>query len=188
MSTETTYTIFDSDDREFTPVVTSNANIKKVCKILTECSFKSHRERVYYAQIGDLPAEEDESGDRVYTFKNIYESKAVAAAMIAQQLFYEFPTLIKLDGDNPVIQDQDQLDKMIRSEVWRAFEDWLGKFGENLFEVTAFLNTLATNPTLMTTVQMMSEVKNQGFENMTTSETPSSGSEDYSPETENGKK
>lgn len=188
MSEEQKYKIFDSDDREFTPVVTSNANIKSVCEVLTQCSFKSHQERVYYAQIGDIAPSTEEDGTRVYEFTNVYESKALAAASIAQRMFYDFPEVVSVKDSKTVINDSELNSKLIRSEVWRAFEDWLGKFGENPFEVSSFLNVLATNPTLTNIVQAMSGLQTAGSESSNTAETINDGSENSSPETDTGKK
>ncbi|MEX1120855.1 MAG: hypothetical protein WED82_01890 [Balneolales bacterium] len=184
---EPTYTLFDQDDREFTPVVTSNANIKRVCGILTQCSFKSHQERVYYAQLGDIAPGTDEDGTLVYNFTEVFSTKAVASAAIAQSLFYDFPTLIKTTDKGHSVLDKELYAQLIRSEVWRAFEDWLGKFGENPFEVTSFLNTLASNPSLTTIIQTMSNLA-AGSKNMNTTATGGSGSGDSSPETESGRK
>lgn len=188
MSETQKYQIFDSDDREFTPVVTSNANIRLVCEVLTQCSFKSHQERVYYAQLGDIPPSTEEDGTRVYEFTNVYESKALAAAAIAQRLFYDFPDAVSVDDNKAVVQDKELNAKLIRSEVWRAFEDWLGKFGENPFEVSSFLNVLATNPTLTNIVQAMTGLQAAGSGSSNTTETQNDGSESSSPETDTGKK
>lgn len=188
MSEEQKYQIFDADDREFTPVVTSNANIRSVCEVLTKCSFKSHQERVYYAQIGDITPSTEKDGTRVYEFTNVYDSKASAAAVIAQRLFYDFPEVVTVEDSTAKIKDKELSDKLIRSEVWRAFEDWLGKFGENPFEVSSFLNTLATNPTLTNIVQAMSGLQAAGSGSSNTAETINDGSENFSPETDTGKK
>lgn len=187
---EKTYNVFDGDDREFSLVVTSNANIQRVCKVLTQCSFKSHQERIHYAQLGDIPPEVEEDGTPVYEFENVFNSKAIATAAIAEKLFYDFPDnlLYRTSGSAPVPGPSELFEKLIRSEVWRAFEDWLGKFGENPFEVTALLNTLATNPSLATIIQTMDHLQTAGSTNTAMNETPAAGSGDSSPETESGKK
>jgi hypothetical protein len=185
---EQTYQIFDGNDREFSTVLTSNANIRRVCEILTQCSFKSHAERVHYAELGDIPPEQEEDGTLVYDFTNVYTSKAIACAAIAEQLFFDAPPLLhRPTGSTPVPGPSELYDALIRSEVWRAFEDWLGKFGENPFEVTALLNTLAANPSLTTIIQRMSDLQTAGSTNTDTGETPSSGSADFSAKTDAGR-
>src|SRR5690554_5470920 len=95
----TTYQIFDGDDQTFELVVTSNANIRKVCQVLTQAAHLSFEERVYYAQQGDIPPESiDAEGRASYTFENRYDAATVWPAL-AERLFYDFPVLTGINDE-----------------------------------------------------------------------------------------
>ncbi len=144
-----TYNIIGGHDQEFELIPTYNENILKICSIPANTSFKTNEERIYYADIGEIPpAEIDQEGNKEFEFENLYNSKAVYIAAIAEAIFYEFPKILKKTKSGFVIVNKELSAKIDRSQVMRAFEDWLGKFGENPYEVKGFLSLLAGSPKL----------------------------------------
>lgn len=136
------YTLFDGAEETYPTVLPSNENIRSVCRILTEAIFKSDDERLYYADIGDIPPDGyDKSGSPRYSFPNKWPPGPFWAAL-AQELFYGCPDLVKFSQPRPVITDRKAYDKLNRGEVRRAFDDFLGKFAATPYEVTSLLSLL----------------------------------------------
>lgn len=149
------YNLFDGDDKTFTSVRETNANIREVCRPHTQATFKSDSERLYYAQLGDIPPTRyDEGGEPVYVFDNVWMHGTLWAA-VAQQLFYDFPTIVKIKKGKPVVVNSDLFDNLDRGEVRRAFSDFLGKFETTPFGVKSLLDLLDSGQirTIMQTVQ-----------------------------------
>jgi len=155
-----TYNIISGHDKEFELITTTNQNIQTVCQVPANTKFKHQKERIYYADIGEIePTEIDEAGNKVFEFENLYNSKSVYYAGLAEVLFYDFPKILKRTKNGFEIENKKLNDKIDRGQVMKAFEDWLGKFGENPYEVKGFLSLLAGSPQLAT--MLMSQVTDQ---------------------------
>lgn len=140
MSEEKTYIIFDGDETEYQVVPPTNANIREVCRIITQAAHKSDEERLHYAQEGDIsPDKFDNDGRPEYTLKNIYLQGTYWPAL-AQQLFFDCPKMLKVSKGDVKIADKEKYESLNRAEVRRAFNEFLGKFGATPFEVRSLLN------------------------------------------------
>lgn len=162
------YQIFDDKEAEhYQLVVASNGNIRKVCRVLTECHTLTQQQRVYYAKHGDIQPEiqEDEkTGDKsaVYTFKEKYDDVTVWAAL-AEVLFMDGPSLLNYDEDNNAYvpeEKQEQFDNLIRSQVMAGRDDFLQKFGVTAPEVNDLLKSLA-NVRIPLTMQNLMQAANE---------------------------
>lgn len=139
------YQLFDGKDEKFNLVVASNKRIRKVCEVLTQCRTFDNDSRVYYAKHGDISPQEQGDGDLTYSFKNRYDNVTVWPAL-AEVLFYDFPSLVELEEDGSAFipdENKEQFDNLIRSEVMRGRDDFLGKFGVTAPEVNNLLKSLA---------------------------------------------
>ncbi len=143
------YNIISGYDQEFELIPTTNAAIFTVCSIPAQTAFKTNEERIYYADIGEIPPQEiDKEGNKQFEFENLYNSKAVYIAAIAEAIFFDFPKILKRTKIGFEIENKELNAKIDRSQVMKAFEDWLGKFSENLYEVKGFLSLLTGSPML----------------------------------------
>lgn len=182
-----TYNIISGHDHEFELITTTNENIFKVCRIPTRTTFKTQEERVYYADIGEIePTDVDEAGNRLFEFENLYNSKAVYYAALAEALFYDFPKILKKTNTGFEIENKKLNAKIDRGQVMKAFENWLGKFSENPYEVKGFLSLLAGSPQLAT--MLMSQVTNQHLASTLPgmNETSKNGEESFLEQTDTG--
>jgi len=133
------FQIFDTaEDRQPLSIrLTSNKNIQLVTEVLTQGAHQTFEERVYYAQIGEHePKEINEDGQRVYEFENVFKSKGVWYAGLAEALFYECPNMIAMDenGEAYVPDESEALyNGLMRSEVRTALENFLQAFGEKVY-------------------------------------------------------
>jgi len=182
------YNIIRGHDKAFQLVPTYNSNIHDVCKVATEASVLTHKERIYYAEIGEIEfSEEDKNGNPVFEFEQKYTSKGIYHVALAEALFLEFPKVLKFKKGKAIITDRKTYDKINRGEVYKAFEDFLGKFGENRYEVKGFLHLLASDPSLKNMLLNPLVQEAQVTTPLDTSETSEDGVENSSKETDTGK-
>lgn len=134
MKKRPTYQIFDGDEDEYTLKVTSNRNIYDVVSVFINTEGREMEERKYYALHGEIEptkVTKSEAGERIahYSFENIYSRSKLFDAL-AEQLFYGIEPLGEIDENGLyVIVDKERHERLLRSEVRRAFDDFMGEFG-----------------------------------------------------------
>lgn len=149
------YQLFDGDDTRYETVVTSDQNIRQVCRIAMACADKSDEEIVYYAGVGDIaPDDYDKEGNGLYHRRMIYSQGNWLAALVPV-LFYDGPEIIKAEDGEVKVVDKKLKDTYIRSEVRRAFDDFLSAFGVNPYEVKRLFDSLSSDLTPMTIQRIM---------------------------------
>jgi hypothetical protein len=94
--TERTYKLFDHLEERFNLNRRTFANIEAVCRVMTECDFLSPSDAAYYAQIADLPTEE-EDGQKYYRFNQKW-SKGNYLLALMPALFVDVPALFRMDS------------------------------------------------------------------------------------------
>lgn len=152
------FQIFDGDEKQYSLVVASNANIHDILEVICFTAGKPKEERQYYALHGELDPhryeKDEETGEEVgyYRFHDRY-TRANMFDALAEKLFYGIEPLGEIkETDNDqhpdeyVVTDKDRHANLIRSEVRSAFDSYLGEFGITPYEVGSLLDMLNRNP------------------------------------------
>ena len=162
MSKKETYQIFDAaeDTEPLRLVTTSNKNIRRVCVILCNSVGKTEEERMYYAEQGEIKPEDNNNGDRVYTFQIQYPTVNVMWAALAEALFYGVPELTRFNKETEEfeIKDREAVDSLIRGEVQSALINFFAAFGKRLYEDEMMLGLLPND--LITNLRLMENSQN----------------------------
>jgi len=147
--------LFDGDDSGYQTVITSDRNIRKVCQVVMANRDISDEEFLYYARIGDIPPDRhDSEGNAEYDRKRHYSNGNWLAALVPV-LFMEGPEILRLNDGKVEVADRQRKDTYIRSEVRRAFDDFLHKFGVRPFEAKQLSDLLANDLTPETIQRLM---------------------------------
>lgn len=144
MDEKQTYSIFDGDEEQFQTVVETNANIRSVCRIITQAQFLSDEERIYYAEQGDIPPVEGKEDQLLYNFDNIYLPGQYWPA-IAQVLFYGVDEMVKVKKGVAKIVDREKADSLNRAVVKEALTDFFFRCGITPHELRSSLSLLGSD-------------------------------------------
>lgn len=157
---KTTYQPFAGYEETYKLHIDSNEHIRAVCSVMAYCGDKDQPERLYYATQGEIAPDHYDDESAVYELDNIYTIKTLWPAL-AQALFMGFPKIVEVKASTgsasreAVIVDEEKHNHLVRGEVMRARDDFLGKFGMTAFEAHNLLSGLTGNLSFPTINRML---------------------------------
>lgn len=167
MSTQQ-YSIFDGEETLYRKKKTSNKNVRDIFQVLCQTAGRSIEEKKYYALHGGIEPKEvskNEQGERVfsYSFNTVYDRHTMYAAL-AEKLFYGAPKLGDIDLETGLytVSDTDLFDDLIRNEVRRAFDDFVGECGMRLWMEENTSETHGASPIFQNAISELIRKMDQG--------------------------
>lgn len=157
------YNLFPEDGTKYNLVEPTNNAIRNVLEVPAFSAHLEGDERVHYAMQGEVvPVLRDDNGNLKVELKDVYDYDTYWANL-TDRLFVED---LKLFDENGEI-NKERYDALNRSEARRGFDDFLGKFAVQPYEVKNLFKRLSANQnipqmTAMVVQQVVAQLRELG--------------------------